>query len=171
MNARKSATSVPSTISRLLKSNAFLKTPPPAYYPILSNPPAPSLVRFLAPRPTADLPPSLKPQLTPFQSVKLKFDAGATLTPQEDRLLLEGQSPAKVTRRKPPRTPHTKKSRPMPIVFPEDRIREQFFRDHPFEAYRPVLLAEAEVLAAVREPYGVNWTALGQRSRVPSAEE
>ncbi|KAI9317228.1 mitochondrial ribosomal protein S25 [Dichotomocladium elegans] len=32
--------------------------------------------------------------------------------------------------------------RPMPIVYPEDRLRRQFYKDHPFELSRPQVLVE-----------------------------
>ncbi|KNE56586.1 hypothetical protein AMAG_17937 [Allomyces macrogynus ATCC 38327] len=36
----------------------------------------------------------------------------------------------------------TKRLRPQPIVYPEDRLRERFYRDHPFELVRPKTLVE-----------------------------
>ena len=168
MNARKAATAVPSTISRLLKSDAFLKTPPPAYYPLLAHPPAPSLVRSLPLRPIADLPPSLRAQPTPYQIVQTKLNKGKPLTDAEQRTL---DTVPRLTSRPPPRTAGVKKSRPVSIVFPEDRIRRQFFRDHPYEAYRPIDLVEREHIAEPHGPQGVEWTQLQQRSIIPTAEE
>src|SRR6266849_1654003 len=37
----------------------------------------------------------------------------------------------------------TQGSRPLSITYVEDDIRRQFFRDHPFEAFRPRTLTEA----------------------------
>lgn len=34
--------------------------------------------------------------------------------------------------------------RPQPIVYEADRIRRQFFRDHPWEAKRPKTLVETD---------------------------
>ncbi|KAL1918397.1 mitochondrial 37S ribosomal protein mS23 [Calcarisporiella thermophila] len=38
----------------------------------------------------------------------------------------------------------TRKPRPQPIIYPEDRLRHRFFRDHPFELHRPRVLIEGE---------------------------
>lgn len=170
MNARKSAKTVGSTIDRMLRSGAMLKSPPPAFYPLLSHPPPPSLVRFNPARPTTDLPATTTIPDTPYRAARAKLDAGIRLT-DDEKLLLEAPQPASITRRKPPRKANSAKSRPMPIVFQDDEIRRQFFRDHPFEAYRPVFLAEGETVQAARGPQGVEWTELRQRTIVPTAEE
>lgn len=170
MNVRKAATSVPSTLSRLLKSNSFLRKPPPAYYPLLAHPPAPSLVRFLPHRPAADLPPSFASDRTPHQRLQQKRDDGHRLTPEEEAIhAAPSDAGARRTRRRPKTAPT--KSRPLPIVFPEDRIRRQFFRDHPFEAYRPVVLVENELIAEAVGPSGKEWISLRQRTPIPTAEE
>ena len=169
MNSRKAARSVPATVSRLLKSNAFLKKPPPAFYPTLSYPPPPSLVRSLPSRSPDDLPRTAG--LSAYQAAKRRLDAGERLTKVEERTLAVPQPELRVTRRKPPRAANSRNNRPLPIVFPEDEVRKAFFRDHPFEAYRPVYLAEGESVAEELQPNGKAWTALVQRSRIPTAEE
>jgi small subunit ribosomal protein S23 len=170
MNARKSARNVPSTISRLLKSNAFLKSPPPAYYPLLAHPPAPSLVRSLPARPIQDLPASLvDPSLQPYQSHRAAERKRQGVKEQSKDTMEEIM--VKATRRRPPRAANTKRSQPLPIVFAEDELRRQFFRDHPFEAYRPVFLAESESVQGPPGPSGAAWTALSQRTTIPTAEE
>ncbi|KAF8640956.1 hypothetical protein AX17_000602 [Amanita inopinata Kibby_2008] len=61
--------------------------------------------------------------------------------------------------------------KPSPIYYVEDDIRRQFFRDHPFEAFRATTLVER---AAVKDEHpirGVEWTRLGQRGRNPTAED
>jgi small subunit ribosomal protein S23 len=68
----------------------------------------------------------------------------------------------------PPRIPD---ARPLPIQYIEDDVRRQFFRDHPFEAFRPISLVEKDT---VEEPHAVNgemWTRLRQRGRNPYPEE
>lgn len=63
------------------------------------------------------------------------------------------------------------KSKPLPIRYIEDDLRRQFFRDHPFEAFRPTTLVEG---ARIEPPHSVNgegWTRLRQRGRNPSPEE
>ncbi|CAG8435717.1 1496_t:CDS:2 [Ambispora gerdemannii] len=39
----------------------------------------------------------------------------------------------------------TKSIRPQPIVYPEDALRRQFYRDHPYELLRPRMLMEKEI--------------------------
>lgn len=81
-------------------------------------------------------------------------------------------------------TPHTKPSkssrpskmrtqepRPLPISYLEDDIRRQFFRDHPFEAFRPITLVEGAAIEAEHPIIGEAWTRLRQRGRNPAPEE
>lgn len=184
MNSRKT-TKIVETITRQLKGS-YLKSPPPAYFPILAHPPSPSLVRFLAPRPESDLPPSSLRQLTleqiKFNKLKLKKQTknlSGTLTNLEQSYLRSPLSnlnsststTLKPTRRPPPRVANSRNNKPLPIVFPEDQIRLQFFRDHPFEAFRPINLVENEFIKDVEGPQGKDWTELSQRSKIPNAEE
>lgn len=174
MNARKSARLVPQTLSRQLQS-PFLKQAPPAYQAIKSNPPPATLVRLLPTRPLDDLPPTIRSQLTPYQLAKAKLDAGLALSSDEANALLPQAPQAKAprpTRRRPPvGAVANHKSRPLPVVFGEDEIRRQFFRDHPYEAYRPKSLVEGETVVELAEPNGKEWTQLYQRSLVPTSEE
>lgn len=61
--------------------------------------------------------------------------------------------------------------RPLPITYVEDDIRRQFFRDHPFEAFRPRTLTEAGAVENEHPVDGLKWTRLNQRGRNPSPEE
>jgi small subunit ribosomal protein S23 len=61
--------------------------------------------------------------------------------------------------------------RPQPIEYTEDRIRRQFFRDHPFEAFRPRSLIELDVIREEHPIQGKDWFRLSQHGRVPSSEE
>lgn len=61
--------------------------------------------------------------------------------------------------------------RPLPIYYIEDDIRRQFFRDHPFEAFRPTTLVEKDSIADEHPIRGKEWTRLRQRGRNPVAEE
>ncbi|EEB93628.1 hypothetical protein MPER_07683 [Moniliophthora perniciosa FA553] len=63
--------------------------------------------------------------------------------------------------------------KPLPIYYLEDDIRRQFFRDHPFEAFRPVTLVERSVIGENREGLvsGKEWIRLRQRGRNPSPED
>jgi len=60
--------------------------------------------------------------------------------------------------------------RPVKIEYPEDEIRKQFYRDHPFEAFR------ARSLVEMREVQdggitGMEWIRLRQRGRNPTPED
>lgn len=61
--------------------------------------------------------------------------------------------------------------RPLPISYLEDDIRRQFFRDHPFEAFRPTTLVEGAGIEDQHPIRGENWTRLRQRGRNPTPEE
>jgi small subunit ribosomal protein S23 len=67
--------------------------------------------------------------------------------------------------------PTTFGSRPLPITYVEDDIRRQFFRDHPFEAFRARSLTEAGAIEDEHPIRGLDWTRLNQRGRNPSPEE
>ena len=58
------------------------------------------------------------------------------------------------------------------VVYLEDKIRRQFFRDHPFEAFRARTLVESHAEVEEEHPVkGVEWKELIQRSRNPTTEE
>lgn len=58
-----------------------------------------------------------------------------------------------------------------PIVYLEDEVRRQFFRDHPFEAFRSGTLVESGLIEDEHPIRGVAWTRLSQRGRNPRPEE
>lgn len=64
-----------------------------------------------------------------------------------------------------------KDPKPTPIYYVEDDIRRQFFRDHPFEAFRPTTLVEGPAIEDLDPIRGSDWTRLRQRGRNPTAEE
>jgi small subunit ribosomal protein S23 len=69
---------------------------------------------------------------------------------------------------------NTKKTpgpRPLAVNYIEDDIRRQFFRDHPFESFRPRTLTEAGAIEDEHPINGLQWTRLNQRGRNPSPEE
>jgi small subunit ribosomal protein S23 len=63
------------------------------------------------------------------------------------------------------------KTEPLPIVYLEDSVRRQFFRDHPFEAFRPLSIVEGREVEDEHPVRGEEWTRLAQRGLNPSPEE
>ena len=63
------------------------------------------------------------------------------------------------------------KMQPLTIKYLEDRLRLQFFRDHPFEAFRPVSIVEGQVVEPEHPSRGKDWSRLSQRTKNPTAEE
>lgn len=64
--------------------------------------------------------------------------------------------------------------RPEEIIYWEDHVRRQFFKDHPFEAFRARSLVENNFETAPDSENEVNgkaWTRLAQRGRNPTPEE
>ncbi|TFY79307.1 hypothetical protein EWM64_g4705 [Hericium alpestre] len=61
--------------------------------------------------------------------------------------------------------------RPKPVTYLEDEIRRQFFRDHPFETFRPISLVEEGAIEEEHPIRGAEWTRLKQRSRNPTPED
>lgn len=58
------------------------------------------------------------------------------------------------------------------IVYLEDRVRRQFFKDHPFEAFRSRTLLETSVEVEKPHPIqGEEWSKLSQHGSNPSPEE
>lgn len=121
---------VTQTVSRLLEGG-YVKQPPAWYEPTLRHPPAAVPPRHNRERPDSDLPRALQ--------------SGA-----RDAMLQAGRprmnTKKKIRAQLPP-------LRPQPIVYDADRIRRQFFRDHPWEAKRAATLVEMDyTLAANPEP-------------------
>ncbi|WFC98103.1 mitochondrial ribosomal small subunit component [Malassezia yamatoensis] len=121
---------VTQTVSRLLEGG-YLKKPPAWYETTLRHPPALVPPRQSRERPDSDLPRSL--QSDTRRNVAL-----------QDRSQLNTRK--KLRSQLPP-------LRPQPIVYDSDRIRRQFFRDHPWEAKRVSTLVEMDYeLEASPEP-------------------
>lgn len=167
MNSRKSAKAIPSTLNRFLKSRALLKSPPPSFYPLAANPPPPSLIRSFPTRDQSDLPYNSPNHISSSPTSSQLLNEGIRSTPSSS----SSTPPTLGTRRKPPRKQNTRYSRPEAIVFPQDKIRSRFYQDHPFEAYRPINLVEADKVKEASGPHGKEWTELRQRTLNPSPEE
>lgn len=144
---RKLAPQIPSAVSRLYAAN-LVKTPPTWYLPVINNPPS-------------TLPPRQSVRRTPHHNPFM-----SDLPPSHLDKTHEG-----LTRTHKMKHMRASKPRPSAIMYAEDRIRRQFFKDFPFEALRPTTLAEGQ---EVREDHGVSgkeWTSLGQRGNYPTPEE
>ncbi|CCM04204.1 uncharacterized protein FIBRA_06370 [Fibroporia radiculosa] len=63
------------------------------------------------------------------------------------------------------------RNRPAPVHYAEDTIRRQFFRDHPFEAFRATTLVEGAGIQEEHPIQGKEWTRLIQRGRNPMPED
>jgi len=78
---------------------------------------------------------------------------------------IEAETPTPKSKLRPP------KNQPLAISYLEDEIRRQFFRDHPFEAFRPVSIVEGGLVEAEHPVRGKEWMRLSQRGKNPTAED
>jgi len=140
---RRIASQVHKQVSRLTRAG-FIKTPPLWYEAVLEHPPLP-------------LPPRELPSRTSYDS--------------SSSPLSKNQDSASTATATATTTKKTQGFRPLPITYVEDDIRRQFFRDHPFEAFRPRTLTEAGAIENEHPISGLIWTRLNQRGRNPSPEE
>ena len=140
---RRVATQVHKQVARLARTG-YIQQEPLWYKAVLENPPLP-----LPPR----APPIRDPAFLSSQGA-LPFD------------LPRGASSSTSAHGKKPAKAHAQ-----PVVFLEDDVRRQFFRDHPYEAFRERSLVEKNAVEDDYKITGPSWTRLSQRSRKPSAEE
>jgi small subunit ribosomal protein S23 len=180
---RRIASQVHKQASRLTRAG-LLKTLPIWYDAVLEHPPLP-------------LPPREPPSRTSYDSSSLNQDkAFASSTSynnlssdqvqdqvfaamsDDDRSSLKQDQDQALSSAPPPtataKTTTKKRStglRPLPVTYTEDNIRRQFFRDHPFEAFRARSLTEVGTIENEHPIRGLNWTRLNQRGRNPSPEE
>ncbi|PWN51718.1 hypothetical protein IE53DRAFT_393023 [Violaceomyces palustris] len=193
---RKIPSQVPQTVSRLLGSG-FLKTPPAWFEAVNQHPPAPTPPRHQVRRPDDDLPSYLrsaaKEKLKPLPFIarpsttkpKTKQTSSSSSTPPSSpsspSTSTSSSSIAHKTKpRQHQRDPKNSKKKvkalapslaPRPIVYAEDSIRAQFFRDHPWEAYRPKLLVEMNETVSERPQLeGEAWL-MRSYGRNPSVED
>ncbi len=129
---RRIPSQVPQTVSRLLESG-FLKQPPAWLEAVTNHPPVPVPARHPVKRPDEDLP--------------VRLRASSTGGAGKGRVIFQSSGFEQGIRRdtansKKKSRSLTPKLTPKPIVYDEDKIRQQFFRDHPWEAYRPKTLVE-----------------------------
>jgi small subunit ribosomal protein S23 len=61
-------------------------------------------------------------------------------------------------------------STPARIRYVVDPVRKQFYRDFPFEAFRPATLVEGREIEVDRGIEGAEWRSLEQRGAYPTPE-
>ncbi|KAL0951464.1 hypothetical protein HGRIS_008152 [Hohenbuehelia grisea] len=147
---RRIASQVHRQVGRLMRAD-FIRQEPVWFKAVLDHPPLP-------------LPPRAPPARSTFDTTKAKPKLKPKSGNQDENGDASSSSRHKTRMRS--ETP-----KPLPIYYLEDDIRRQFFRDHPFEAFRPVTLVES---AAIRDPHpiaGVAWTRLRQRGRNPCPQD
>ncbi|KAK0553144.1 mitochondrial ribosomal small subunit component [Tilletia horrida] len=122
--SRKIAGQVATNVSRLLKGN-YLKSEPVWLQSVIAHPPAPPQPRSPIARPADDLPPSYVARQKHFVNLATQPSTKRRTSVKRLRSL-------------------TPTLDPKPIYYLQDRVRRQFFRDHPWEAYRPRILVEMD---------------------------
>jgi small subunit ribosomal protein S23 len=152
---RRIASQVHKQASRLTRAG-FFKKPPVWYEAVLEHPPLP-------------LPPCEPPSRT-------SYDYNTHSSPSRNSTNPDFTSTSTSTKTKKTQGLSSSSSSStrslLPITYIEDDIRRQFFRDHPFEAFRPRTLTEAGTIENEHPIInGLKWTRLNQRSRNPSPEE
>ncbi|KAI9030955.1 mitochondrial ribosomal protein S25 [Phycomyces nitens] len=105
-------------VSNLLKGDLLKKAP--VWLPVLQSiPSGPSIIRAQ----------------NPITNVSAQTELEAALSP--------AKAPITATRHKQKHL-RTRPPRPMAITYPEDKLRRQFYKDHPYELARPKVLVENE---------------------------
>ena len=80
--------------------------------------------------------------------------------------------PSEAAKRVSFRTHTPPKPKPDQVIYKlHDKVRQQFFRDHPFEAFNPRSLLEGAEIEPLHRVNGANWTRLRQHGRNPTSEE
>lgn len=151
---RRVATQVSQLISRQLRGG-LLKSTPVAYQTLVAHPPTPLPSRAPVQRTPFDLPPP--------RGSSWDFDDDLTANGAGSETVAESRS-ARLARRNGP------KLGPQPIIYLEDRVRERFYNDHPWETLQPRMLIEGNVLSERRVPHP-NATDLTAWGRNPGPDE
>lgn len=115
---------VTQSVSRLLEGR-YLKSPPAWYDATIQHPPTNPPPLFSRERPDSDLPRSMQSSVQRARQDAANKAGRRSVV--NKRKKLRSQMPP---------------LRPQPIVYEADRVRRQFFRDHPWEAKRPAILTE-----------------------------
>lgn len=144
---RRIATQVSQLISRQLRGG-LLKSSPVAFQTLVNHPPTPLPSRAPVQRSALDTPSS--------RGLSWNF---------EDEL--DGNTKRFDTRTERRKGP---KLGPQPIVYLEDRVRERFYNDHPWETLNPKMLVEGETIVD-RSLSDINATDLTAWGRNPGPED
>lgn len=142
---RRIATQVSQLISRQLRGG-LLKSSPVAFQTLVNHPPTPLPSRAPVQRSAFDMPSS--------QGLSWNF---------EDELDGNSKKFRKEKRKGP-------KLGPQPIVYLEDRVRERFYNDHPWETLNPKMLVEGQNIVDRSTP-DINATDLTAWGRNPGPED
>ncbi|CAD6887686.1 unnamed protein product [Tilletia controversa] len=152
--SRKLAGQVGTSVSRLLRGG-FLKQEPVWFQAVIAHPPAPPKPRSPIVRPVEDLPPSLaarqKRLVRTFLGQASSQSGAASSSPSSS----SSSSSSVPDSKRPPRMSAkrlralTPELHPQPIFYLQDRVRRQFYRDHPWEAYRPRTLVEMDKVVVI----------------------
>lgn len=103
--------------------------------------------------PPLPLPPRASPKRGPFD------------------ILIKGSSHSSTAKHIPSKHLRPPKFRPNPIIYLEDKVRRQFFRDRPFQAFRAVSIVEG---GAIEEEHAIRkteWVRLAQHGPNPTPED
>ncbi|SJX61219.1 related to RSM25-mitochondrial ribosomal protein, small subunit [Sporisorium reilianum f. sp. reilianum] len=157
---RRIPSQVPQTVSRLLESG-FLKQPPAWFDAVTSHPPVTVPARHPLQRPDEDLPIRLRASR---QTAPAKVGSSS-------KAAASGPHGRDTTNSKKKSRTLTPKLTPKPIVYDEDKIRQQFFRDHPWEAYRPQTLVEMSEQVGTETRVHGDAKRLRSYGRNPSVED
>ncbi|GJJ12483.1 hypothetical protein Clacol_006725 [Clathrus columnatus] len=145
---RRIASKVHQQAARLI--NAGLIKTPPWYKAVLDHPPLPLPPRTTFQRTSFDLPKPVK---------------------RIETFYLEDSTSARRSKNKNTKHLRPPKALPKPIEYLEDRVRRQFFKDRPFEAFRARTLVEDGAIEEEHTIRGTEWTRLRQIGRNPLPED
>lgn len=153
---RRLGATVPQTVSRLLQGG--LLPQPPAWFTAVSSaaPLRPSVARRVP-----------KPDAGPSTSTSSSHDHDANFQWKGPRKLRSAKAKSQLNY-------HPPKPQPIKGLELQDKLRQTFYQDHPFEAFKGISLVEKDLVEgeeAKPGPAGKEWTELRQRSSNPTAEE
>lgn len=155
---RRLGSSVPTTVSRLLQAG-FIKTPPPWFEAVSTVAPQRASITRRMPQGSSNT-----------SAIGTKASTSTDASSDDSAYAWQGSRKirrATSLRYRPP------KPAPLDGYTVRDRVRDHFFKDHPFEAFRGINLVETDRLLSdngldVAPP---EWTELRQRTRCPTGDE